>query len=506
MSIIMISSAAHSTALELAQSLAKKTGWPSLSRIELSEKAREHGIKLGRLETSIIKSPVVPERLAKEKDLYLAFITTILCEKGKGGNLIYQGRAGHLLLPGVTHRLRVGLMTPSEMRIENAMRELRLPREKAEVYLNQLDEDFDKWVRYVHGMERLDPGQYDLFVNLHNVSLPSISATLCSMAELPDFQPTPVSLRLMDNIELAARARVLLATHELTQNLDLGIRAVDGVVTVTYMPRQEGAAEAILKVLRDLKGCKEARCTMAETNILWVQESFSPESENFEEIVQLSRRWGAAVELLRVVPGSQHIQALSGEQPKEEKGPDRLSARDAYNGGVEDDGLESEAEDSGLTQTTEALVSMGRSAGGETIYGSKDDIIGKIRSETNCSLVVLGNLFLQKGHEARMRMMRELSMAIRERLKAPVITADEMKARFLFGKRQAMRLLVFTAMVICIYALVFSFQGPIMNFLGGKLHDQWRWLAAIGVALFVPFVAYCYSTVTGLLLKLIGID
>jgi hypothetical protein len=245
---------------------------------------------------------------------------------------------------------------------------------------------------------------------------------------------------------------------------------------------------------------------MAETNILWVQESFSPDSENFEEIVQLSRRWGAAVELLRVVPGSQHIQALSGEQPKGEKVPDRGSERDAYNGGVEDDGMESEAEDSGLTQTTEALVSMGRSAGGETIYGSKDDIIEKIRGETNCSLVVLGNLFLQKGNEARMRMMRELSLAIHERLKAPVITADEMKARFLFGKRQAMRLLVFTAMVICIYALVFSFQGPIMNFLGGELHDQWRWLASIVVALFVPFVAYCYSTVTGLLLKLIGID
>ncbi len=506
MPIIMISSAAHSAGEELAQSLAKKTGWPSLSRTELVEKAREHGIRLGRLETSIIKSPVVPEKLAKEKDLYLAFITTILCEKGKEGNLVYQGRAGHLLLPGVTHRLRVGLMTPNEMRIENAMRDLRLSREKTEVYLSQLDEDFDKWVRYVHGVERLDPGQYDLFVNLHNVSLPNISATLCSMAELPDFQPTPVSLRLMNNIDLTARARVLLATHELTRDLDLGIRAVDGVVTVTYMPRQEGAAEAILEVLQELKGCKEARCTMAETNILWVQESFSPDSENFEEIVQLSKRWGAAVELLRVVPGDQQMQALSEEQPKTEKIPVRGAAGDTYTGGVEDDSMESEADDSGLTQTTEALVSMGRSAGGETIYGTRDEIIEKIRGETNCSLVVLGNLFLEKGHEARMRMVRELSLAIRERLKAPVITADEMKSRFLFGKKQAIRLLVFAVLVICVYSLVFSFQDSVLNFLKKNIHQKWRWLGSISVALFVPFVAYCYSTVTGLLLKLIGID
>ncbi len=506
MSIIMISSAAHSEGEELASSLASKTGWPSLNRSELVERARERGIKLGRLETSIIKSPVVPEKLAKERDLYLAFITTILCEKGRRGNLIYQGRAGHLLLPGVTHRLRVGLMTPDEMRIEKAMKDLRLSREKAEVYLDQLDKDFDKWVRYIHHADRLDPAQYDLFVNLYNVSLPNVSATLCGMAELPDFQPTPVSLRLMANIDLTARAKVELAIHESTRNLDLGARAVDGVVTVTYMPRQEGAAEAISKVLKGLEGCKETRCTMAETNILWVQESFSPASDNFEEIVQLSRRWGAAVELLRVAGPDEHITAGAKGLSTSVKGPSTEMDSASYTGGVEEDGREPVLDDKGLTQTMEELVSIGRSAGGQTISGARQEIIERIRGESNCSLVVLGDLFLEKGHEARMRLMRELSLAIRERLKAPVITADEMKSRFLFGKKQAAKLLGFTAMVVCIYALVFSFQAPILNFLGGDIHQHWRGLASVGVALFVPFVAYCYSTVTGLLLKLIGID
>jgi len=449
---------------------------------------------------------VAPEKLAKEKDLYLAFITTILCEKGKGGNLVYQGRAGHLLLPGVTHRLRVGLIAPSELRIENAMKDLRVPREKAEIYLDQLDEDFDKWVRYIHHADRLDPSQYDLFVNLYNVSLPNLSATLCGMAELPDFQPTPVSLSLMANLDLTAKAKVHLATHELTRNLDLGVRAVDGVVTVTYMPRQEGAAEAISKVLQGLEGCKKTRCTMAETNILWVQESFSPDSENFEEIVQLSRRWGAAVELLRVAAPGEPVIISSKVLPNQVKDPSSGADSGFYTGGVEEDGLEPVLDDKGLTQTMEELVSIGRSAGGQTISGARQEIIERIRDERNCSLVVLGDLFLEKGHEARMRLMRELSLAIREKLKAPVITADEMKSRFLFGKKQAVKLLAFAALVACIYALVFSFQDPIMNFLGGVIHEQWKWLASIGVVLFVPFVAYCYSTVTGLLLKLIGID
>ena len=501
----MISSAAHSVGKELASSLARKTGWPLLDRVQMAEQARGHGIKLGRLETSIIKSPAVRERLAREKDLYLAFITMILCEKGREANLIYSGRAGHLLLPGVSHRLRVGLEAPKEIRIENVMRDLRLSRDKAEIYLDQLDEDFDKWVRYVHHVDRKDPGQYDFFVNLHNMSLSNVSAVLCSLAELPDFRPTPVSLRLIDNLYLAACAKVRLATDERTRNFELGVRAVGGVVTVTYLPQQERAAAVIPEVLQDLEGCKETDCTMAETNILWVQESFTPESDSFGQIYRLAQRWGAAVELLRVAHQSDN-DAGTGPPSSGMTRPDQMPKAEVYTGGVEDDDYEARENDGGLARTLEHLVSIGRSAGGHTVYGARDEIIETVKDSSNCSLVVLGDLFLDKGHEARMRQTREMALAIRERLKTPVITSDEMRSRFLFGKREAVKLLAFAALVACIYALVFSSQDPIMNFLGGEIHEKWKWVASVGVALFVPFVAYCYSTVTGLLLKLIRID
>jgi hypothetical protein len=57
-----------------------------------------------------------------------------------------------------------------------------------------------------------------------------------------------------------------------------------------------------------------------------------------------------------------------------------------------------------------------------------------------------------------------------------------------------------------VYALVFAFQTPILNLLGGEMHARWKLLTSIAVALFVPLVAYVYSTVTGLFLKLINID
>ena len=47
---------------------------------------------------------------------------------------------------------------------------------------------------------------------------------------------------------------------------------------MTYPPHNEKINDAILEVLADLERCREIQCTMAETNILWVQEQFSAES------------------------------------------------------------------------------------------------------------------------------------------------------------------------------------------------------------------------------------
>ncbi|HID31362.1 MAG TPA: hypothetical protein EYP19_15365 [Desulfobacterales bacterium] len=138
MPIVLISDMPHGLGDQLARNLKDKTEWPLLSRENLVERARDQGIKLGRLETSIIKSPVIHERLAREKEIYLAFATAALCESVENGNLIYHGRAGHLLLPGVTHRLRVGVIAPRDLRVENVMTDLNLPRDKALLYLEQL--------------------------------------------------------------------------------------------------------------------------------------------------------------------------------------------------------------------------------------------------------------------------------------------------------------------------------------------------------------------------------
>ena len=506
MTIVMISSMYQGGREDLAHALARKTGWPVLSREETLDGARQLGIKMGRLEMAMLKTPGLSEKLAREKEVYLAFLTATICEKASRGNLIYHGRAGHLLLPGVSHRLRVGLTAPQEVRVKRTAQALNLTPDKAETYLSRLDEDVAKWVRWVHRVDGRDPNHFDLFFNLENMGLSNAAGILCSMAELPDFQVTPASLKLMGDLNLSSQAKLRLALDERTLPADLHVHADNGVVTVTYPPDQGKVGPYIPQVLTELPGCREIQCTMAETNILWVQEAFDPESENFARILRLSQRWGAAVELMRLIPPDEAPAGTERRTDESEYGYSRRECAFADDGGVQDDDAEHTTDDGGLGRTEEELVDLGRFGGRHTVCGGYDQILTRVQSSGRYTLVVIGDMFMSKGHSTRTRQTRELALNIRDRLKAPVITADELKSQLLFGRRQAAALLGHLVLTVLIYAVVFSNQEPVLDFLGGPLHQNFKVLAAVAVAVFSPVLAFVYGNVSGLTLKIINVD
>lgn len=505
MAIVTISSKYQGGREELAQALARKTNWPVMCREDLLERARKQGIKIGRLEMSIIKRPVLSDKLAREKELYLAFLTASLCEQALKGNFIYHGRAGHLLLQGVSPKLRVGLTVPKEVRISRAAQALSLTPEKAEAYLDQLDEDIGKWIRYIHQKNGQDPDQFDVFLNLENIGLSNAAGILCEMAKLPDFQPTPASMQLLNDLYLSSQAKLRLALDERTSAAPLQVKASKGVITVMYPPHQAQVSQHIPHMLGDLPGCREIQCTMAETNILWVQERFDPESDNFQQIIQLSQRWGAAVELLRLLPPGELI-GISTDAASQSNNSFKRKECFLADGGVEDDEPDSAANDGGLNRTQEELVNIGRFGGQHTVCGGYHKILERVQTSTDYALVVIGNMFLSKGHSVRARQTRELAINIRDRLKAPLITADELESRFLFGKRQAIKLLGFIAMVVLVYGLVFTHQKQVATFLSGPIHQQNKWLAPALMVLFIPCLAYIYGRVAELALKIINID
>jgi hypothetical protein len=136
------------------------------------------------------------------------------------------------------------------------------------------------------------------------------------------------------------------------------------------------------------------------------------------------------------------------------------------------------------------------------------------------TLVVVGDLFLSKGHAARQRAIRDLRGFLEDRIRAPIVTADELGAQYLFGKRDVLRAGFFLLVIVAVFYLVFTNQEPVLAFLsntgwyadavGDSFLGRFDWLpklvVSLAVFLFIPVVAYSYGRVASTFLKLIKME
>lgn len=505
MQVICISRGTFSGGKELAEKLAEKLGYQCLSREELIDAATKEGIQVGKLEVAMMKPWTFNERLAIEREHYLAFTTAYLCDRAIEGRLVYHGRTGHLLLPGISHVMRVRVIADKEYRVKAAMQRLGITREKAQKYIEDVEEDIRRWVQSMYGVSWEDASHYDVIVNLEQMNTDNAASALVAMAQLPDFQMTPASKQAMEDLRLASKARVLLARDERTASASFKVRASKGILTVTYLPHDNKIAEFIPIILSRLEGVHEIRTTMATTNILWVQEKFDTQSEAFKNVVEIASKWNAAVELI----------ALSSENGENlEKAPETVGAsatgasgKKGYNGGIEDDApVEEVCDEGGVKKTLEELAKVGRAGGGRTVCGAPENILSSIERNTPYSLVVVGAVGMSKGEAVRKRITRELAALLGEKIKAPVVSVEELKKQYLFTWRDAVRMALFSLLVALIFVVVFKYQEPILSFLSGGEDWKSKSLAALAVFCFAPLVAYLYGSVTKMFLKLIRME
>ncbi len=537
MQIVCVSRGSLSAGRELADNLAAKLGYPVLSREKLIEEATHEGIQVGKLETAMMNPRAFTERLARERDHYLAFCTSYLCDRLEEGPLVYHGRTGHLLLRGISHVLRVRVVADEEYRIASVMRELGLEREKARAYLKAVEEDRRNWTRAMYGASSEEAEQYDVVVNIERMSVGNAAASLVDMCQLPDFQATPASRRAMEDLRVSARARLLLARDPRTNRFGFSVGTHDGVLTVTFLPHDAEVAPHIEPVLQPLAGVDEIRATMAATTILWVQEAFDPASDTFRDVVEIAGKWNAAVELVRYTadaagrgghgPGAaapvREAVAAGGVVDSAATAATAAGAGGAgaativappiiaaAPGGIEEDVDEEPAVDEGLKATLDALARLGRAGGARHVRGSRGSLIASCCGGVPHSMVVLGELFLGSPHAARLRLTRELRGSISDRVKVPVVTTDELRTQYLFGHRDLFRLLGWVAVVLALYVVAFTHQPAMLRFLasGGDALSGTvgRLLVSAAVFVFVPIVAFSYGTVARLLMKLIRME
>ncbi len=506
MQIICISRGSHGYSSELAEKLSKIVGFTTISREQITDKATEYGIPVGKLEMQIVRQRPLSEEMSIVADMYKAFSTAYVCERALKENIIYHGRTGHLMLPGLTNVLRIRAIAEQEYRIKLVMERLKITREKAKNFIFHIDEDIRKWTHTLYNSDLNDPSKYDLTLNSANLSTENAAKALASFVELPEFQETASTNQALQNLLLAANCRLAIGSDDHSRNVDVGIQADNGNVSVTYMPRQSNEAKAIPDVLKSIEGVKSLVCTVATTNVLYMAEKFDPADERFISLTEIAKKWNAAVELVRIAEEDEQPPAY----PPESLLP-IVTSTNGETGGILDDSDREVSRDEqgfGITETLDKLIQLGLAGGSRTIYGGVDELFRSQIKTGQYSLVAIGDVFSAKGAAAQ-RLKRDMLSKLKEKFRVPVIGTEDLKARYLFGPKQLFNMIGFAVLFALVYLAVFNFQEPILTFVSkgqfeGTLFE--KAIAALAVLVSIPVVAFSIGGFYGNFLKMLKVE
>jgi cytidylate kinase len=247
MAIITISRGTMSGGKKLAEMLAEKLGYRCVSREVIVKAAHEYGVPDSELFNAVQKSLSVFQKLSFDRERYLDFIQASLCEYAKNDNLIYHGNAGHFLLQGVSHVLRVRLVAELSYRVKAAMEQLRLPEKEAIKYIEQVDKERIKWTHFLYGKDWSSPELYDIVFNLGGTDLDFVCDMTAHAVKHPQFQATPESIQAMNNLLTASRVRAALADIQNIRLDRLVIRADGGTVTLQGRVKTQKQLDAVLE-------------------------------------------------------------------------------------------------------------------------------------------------------------------------------------------------------------------------------------------------------------------
>ena len=212
------------------------------------------------LYTTLTGTPKITREITVKGVHYLACIRAGLFKAVERGDLVYHGHAGHLLLKGVPHVLKVRVVAGMDFRVKAVMGRDRLGREEAMAHIRRMDEERARWTQFLYGVDWRDPALYDLVINLDRMSVDGACELVCRSVKLEEFREGPGWEKAKHDLAFGADVRAMIALDKKVGESDRGIEveADDGKVTIRGKVDSPSDAEKIKDVALGLPGVKDA--------------------------------------------------------------------------------------------------------------------------------------------------------------------------------------------------------------------------------------------------------
>jgi cytidylate kinase len=210
MSIITISRGSYSRGKEVAEKLAQQLNYESINRDILLEASSLFHIPEIKLIRAIHDAPSILERFSNGKEQYVSYIRYALLKHAQKDNVVYHGLAGHFFLQEIPHVLKVRIIANMEDRIKEEMKRENISAEEARHVLKKDDDERRKWGLYLYGADTRDSRFYDIVLNVKNMSVDNAVELILQAVQLPCFQTTPESQKILDDMVLTSQLQEAL--------------------------------------------------------------------------------------------------------------------------------------------------------------------------------------------------------------------------------------------------------------------------------------------------------
>lgn len=210
MTIITVSRGSFSKGREVAEATAERLGYHCVSRDVLLDASDRYSIPEIKLERAIHDAPSVIERLTHGRQSYMAYIRSALTERASSDDVVYHGLAGHVLLQGIDHVLKVRIIADLADRVAQEMEREGLSEDETRARISRDDEERRRWTQNLYGVDPSDPGLYDLIIHIRQLETEDAVDLICQAVGSGKFDATSASQRKMVDLALACRIKAEL--------------------------------------------------------------------------------------------------------------------------------------------------------------------------------------------------------------------------------------------------------------------------------------------------------
>jgi cytidylate kinase len=248
MSSIIIASDSYEIGVGIAKEASETLAYTYIDPDEvLGAISTKMKVDLDTLKQSLTGPPPAYGRSVRIWRQQLAHIQEAILGRFLDDSVVCHGLFAHLFVLGVSHILRVRIITSDTERIQTLASQKGVSIEKAKKVFKRLEKQRSQWCLQAFQWDENDPSRYDMIINLSQISPEEAVKTITNAVGYQKFKPMTYSMKYLQDLELESRVRV----HLIANYPEAISTARDGtvIVKVKALKRGRGKKAAAIKEL-----------------------------------------------------------------------------------------------------------------------------------------------------------------------------------------------------------------------------------------------------------------